>query len=389
MKDFEFHCFTKYLFGKETENQVGEEVKNFGDSVLLTYGSESIKKYGLYDKVIKSLKKQNIKITELSGIKPNPTYESVYEGIRLARDHDVDFILAVGGGSVIDASKAMAVGIPYEGDVVDFAQQKAVAQKSIPIGVVLTIPAAGSESSQYAVVSYEKEGYLWKRDAVWENFHLIRPRFAILNPELTFTLPPKQTACGIVDIMAHAMERFFTSVKNVELTDRLITGLLKTVIHNGRIVMQEPLNYDARAEIMWAGALAQNDLLGTGRANDFSSHMIEHELSGIYDIAHGEGLAVVFPAWMKYAYKYNEERFLQYAVDVWNVDPDFYNHERTILEGIRRQEEYYKELGLATRLSELNITNERFDEMAEKSVKMGSIKKLDKKDVLEILNMAI
>ncbi len=388
MKNFEFHCFTKYLFGKGTEDKVGEEVKKVGTKVLLTYGGGSIKQTGLYDKVIRSLKEQNIQITELSGIKPNPTYESVYEGIRLAREHGVDMILAVGGGSVIDASKAMAVGIPYEGDVVDFAQQKAVAQKSIPIGVILTIPAAGSESSQYAVVSYEKDGYLYKRDAVWENFHLIRPIFAILNPELTFTLPPKQTACGIVDIMAHAMERFFTSVTNVELTDRMITALLKTVINNGRLVMQEPENYNARAEIMWAGALAQNDLLGTGRANDFSSHMIEHELSGIYDIIHGEGLAVVFPAWMKYAYPYHEERFLQYAVEVWNVDHDFHNNERTILEGIRRQEDFFKELGLATRLSQLDIPDDRFTEMAEKAVKMGSIKKLDKNDILAILQIA-
>ncbi|MFO7929112.1 MAG: iron-containing alcohol dehydrogenase [Candidatus Humimicrobiaceae bacterium] len=388
MENFEFHCFTKYIFGKGTENQVGEEVKRFGSSVLLVYGGGSIKEFGLYDKVIKSLKDQGIKVTELSGVKPNPTYDSVYKGIELARDNNVDTILAVGGGSVIDASKAIAVGIPYEGDVVDFAEQKATPKESVPIGVILTIPAAGSESSQYAVVSYKKDGYLWKRDVVWENFHLIRPQFAILNPELTFTLPPFQTACGIVDIMGHTMERFFTSVKNVELTDRMSIGLLKTVINNGRIVMDEPENYDGRAEIMWAGALAQNDLLGTGRANDFSSHMIEHEISGIYDIAHGAGLAIIYPAWMKYVYKYNRERFLQYATEVWNVDHDFYDPERTILEGIRRQENFYKELGLATRLSGLNIPEDRFEEMAEKAVKAGSIKKLTREDIINILNLA-
>ncbi len=388
MENFEFHCFTNYIFGKGTENQVGEEVKRFGSSVLLVYGGGSIKEFGLYDKVIKSLKDKNIKVTELGGVKSNPTYDSVYKGIELARDNNVDMILAVGGGSVIDASKAIAVGIPYEGDVVDFAEQKATPKESVPIGVILTIPAAGSESSQYAVVSYKKDGYLWKRDVVWENFHLIRPQFAILNPELTFTLPSFQTACGIVDIMGHTMERFFTSVKNVELTDRMSAGLLKTVINNGRIVMDEPENYDSRAEIMWAGALAQNDLLGTGRANDFSSHMIEHEISGIYDIAHGAGLAIIYPAWMKYVYKYNKERFLQYATEVWNVDYDFYDPERTILEGIRRQENFYKELGLATRLSGLNIPDDRFEEMAEKAVKAGSIKELTKEDIINILNLA-
>ncbi len=263
-------------------------------------------------------------------------------GIKLAKEKGVGLILAVGGGSAIDSAKAIALGAKYDGDVWDFAEEKAVAKEALPVGVILTIPAAGSESSQYSVLTNEDGPYPLKRDVIVENNQLIRPQFAILNPVLTFTLPPFQTACGVSDILAHVMERYFTNVKDVELTDRLCEATMKTVINNGLIVMKEPENYSARAEVMWAGSIAHNDLLGTGRAGDFASHMIEHELSGLYDIAHGAGLSIIFPAWMKYMYKYNLPRFAQFAARVWNVDDNFFTMESMALEAIKRQTNFYK-----------------------------------------------
>jgi len=388
MDNFTYDRCTKVIFGKGTEDTVGGEVKKFGNTVLLHYGGGSIKKWGLYDKVVKSLKKSGIKVIELGGVKPNPTYDLIYEGIKLCRENSVDMVLAVGAGSAIDSAKGIAVGVPYDGDVLDIALNKVTPSDALPVGVVLTMPAAGSETSQYAVATYDDDGYPMKRDIVWENNQLIRPQFAIMNPELTFTLPPEQTANGVSDIMAHAMERYFTSVKNVELTDRLCEAVIKTAINNGSVVMKEPENYDARAEIMWAGSIAHNDLLGTGRQGDFVSHMVEHELSALYDIAHGAGLSIIFPAWMKYVYKYNMDRFLQFATRVWNVDHDFYNPEKTILEAIKKLEDFYKELGLPTRLGDLDIPDDRFEEMAEKAVKPGSIKKIDAKDIVEIFKLA-
>lgn len=389
MENFEFRNITKIIFGKETENQVGNEVKNYGNKVLLHYGSGSIKKYGLYNRVLKSLKKANIKIVELGGVQPNPRLNLIQEGIKVCRDNSVDLVLAVGGGSVIDSAKGIAVGVPYDGNVWDFALGKATAKEALPVGVVLTIPAAGSESSQYGVVTNEEGWY--KRDIVIENFEVIRPKFAILNPELTFTLPFFQTACGAVDIMAHAIERYFTQVKNVELTDRFCEGLIKTVINNTRIVFKEPKNYNARAEIMWAGSIAQNDFLHTGRIPDFGTHMIEHEVSGIYDVTHGAGLAVLQPAWMKYVYKENIEKFAQFAVRVWNEEVYFDSMERVALKGIENMSNFYKEIGLPTTLKALNIPDERFEEMAEKCVEngpVGNFKKLYKDDVIKILNLA-
>lgn len=388
MENFVFDYCTRVVFGKGTENQVGEIAKKYGNKVFLHYGGGSIKKWGLYNRVIKSLKKADIEVVELGGVRPNPTYDLIKKGIKICRENSVDLILAVGGGSVIDSAKGIAVGVPYDGDVLDFTIKKAIPKEALPLGVILTIPAAGSETSRYAVATYEEGGYSYKRDVVWENNEIIRPKFAILNPELSFTLPPYQTACGIADIMAHVAERYFTSVKNVELTDRLCEATLKTVINNGLIVMKEPENYDARAEIMWAGSIAQSDLLSTGRQADFASHMIEHELSGIYDITHGAGLAIIFPAWMKYVYKYNIDRFIQFATRVWGVEYNIYSPERTVLEGIKRMKNFFKEISLPTTLKELNIPEDRFEEMAKKAVKLGSIKKINANDIVEILKLA-
>lgn len=388
MINFEYLNPTKIIFGKGNEKRVGNEVIQYGKRILLHYGGGSIKKSGLYDTVVKSLEEAGVYFIELSGVKPNPRLSLVKEGIKLCRDNDIDFILAVGGGSVIDSAKAIAVGVKYQGDVWDFYEGKAVPTETLPVGVILTIAAAGSECSKSSVITNENGWY--KRGL---NVELIRPRFAILNPELTFTLPPYQTACGIADIMAHIMERYFTQVDNVELTDRLCEATLKTVIGNAAKVIREPDNYDARAEIMWAGTNAHNDLLSTGRISDFGSHAIEHELSGIYDVAHGAGLAVVFPAWMKYVYKNNIDRFVQFAVRVWNVEQYFDDPERTALEGIQRLESFFKSIGLPVTLKELNIPDDRLEEMAEKCRKgsdgtTGNFVKLNKEDILNILKLA-
>ncbi len=390
MDDFVFRGHTAIIFGRGTEKEAGKEVKAAGGkNVLLLYGQGSIKKSGLYQTVAASLKREGIETSELSGIKPNPRLSMVLKGIALCREHSVDFILAVGGGSVIDSAKAIAVGVPYTGDVWDFASKKIPPIKALPVGVVLTIPAAGSESSQYSVITNDEGPYPLKRDAVYANNEIIRPVFAILNPELTFDLPPFQTACGIVDIMSHVMERYFTSVKNVDFTDRLCEATLKTVIEAARLVLKEPRNYEARAQIMWAGSVAHNDLLGTGREGDWSSHAIEHELSAVYDMTHGAGLAIVLPAWAKFVHGRAIERFAQFAVRVWNVENDFNQPERTAMEGIARMEAFFKEIGLPTRLSEVKIGSEKFREMAEKSEKKGSIKKLDVNDVQRILETAL
>ncbi len=388
MENFIYDRSTKIIFGKETEKLVGKEVKKFASKIMLHYGGGSIKKSGLFDTVMKSLKDEGIEVIEYGGVKPNPTLNFARAGIKLAKEKGVGLILAVGGGSVIDSAKSIALGAKYDGDVWDFADKKAVAKEALPVGVILTLPAAGSESSQYCVLTNEDGPYPLKRDVIVENNQLIRPQFAILNPVLTFTLPPFQTACGVSDILAHVMERYFTNVKDVELTDRLCEATMKTVINNGLIIMKEPNNYGARAEVMWAGSIAHNDFLGTGRAGDFASHMIEHELSAIYDIAHGAGLSIIFPSWMKYAYKYNVARFAQFAARVWNVDDNLFSMESMALEAIKRLLSFYKELGLPTTLKEADIPAARFEEMAEKAVKLGNIKKTNAEDIVEIYKLS-
>ncbi|NLB42846.1 MAG: iron-containing alcohol dehydrogenase [Clostridiales bacterium] len=388
MNDFIFQSPTRIIFGKDTENQVGAEVKKFTKKVLLHYGGGSIKKTGLYDRVTASLKENDIEYIELSGVQPNPRVSLVREGIELCRNNDIDFILAVGGGSVIDSSKAIAVGVPYKGDVWDFYLGKSKINDSLPLGVILTLPAAGSEASPSSVLTNE-DGWLKKGTGS----DLIRPKFAIMNPELTFTLPEYQTACGVADMMAHIMERYFTHTADVDLTDRLCEATFRTIIENAPKVINNPEDYSARSEIMWAGTIAHNGLLGTGREEDWASHSIEHELSAIYDVAHGAGLAVVFPAWMKYVYKHNVPRFVQFAVRVWNVENDFHHPEKTALKGIEKTKEFFSSIGLPVTLEELGIMDDRLDEMADKCTAgdteaQGRIVKLHKKDVYEIYKLA-
>lgn len=388
MQNFEFLSPTRIIFGKGVEKDVGREVKKYGKKVLLHYGGSSIKKSGLYDVIIKSLKDEGVNFIELSGVQPNPRLSLVKKGIDLCRRENVDFILAVGGGSVIDSAKGISMGVHYDGDVWDFYISAVEPETVIPVGVVLTIPAAGSEASKSSVITNEDGWY--KRG---KNSGIIKPVFAIMNPELTFTLPPYQTACGATDIMAHVMERYFTNDTGVDLTDRLCEAVLKTIIANAPVALENPKDYDARANIMWASTLAHNDLLSTGRTGDWTSHQIEHELSGIYDVAHGAGLAVAFPAWMKYVFRHDVNRFVQFAVRVWGVDPTFDNPEKTALEGIKRLENFFRAIGLPVTLSELGITDDRLEEMANKcrktnGDKIGFFVPLDNSDILEILKLA-
>ncbi|QGU96301.1 iron-containing alcohol dehydrogenase [Clostridium bovifaecis] len=386
MINFSYQNATKIIFGKNTENRVGNETKKFGNKVLLHYGGGSIKKFGLYDRVVESLKSAGLEVLELSNVQPNPRLSLVREGIDLCRKNNIDFILAVGGGSVIDSAKAIGIGVPYEGDVWDFYTGKAKIKSTLPVGVILTIPAAGSESSTGSVITNEDGWY--KRGA---GSTLMRPVFAIMNPELTYTLPPYQTAAGAADMMAHIFERYFTNEPNVDLTDRLSEATLRTIIKNVPIALENSENYEARAEIMWAGTIAHNGLLGTGRIEDWATHDIEHELSGIYDITHGAGLAILFPAWMKYVYSQDVKRFAQFANRVWNVEIDVNSLERTALEGIEKTKAYFKRIGMPVSLSEANIPSDRFEEMAAKGTEngpLGSFVKLYKEDIVNIFNIA-
>ncbi len=386
MENFVFQNGTKIIFGEDTESLVGAEMNKVGKRILLHYGGGSIKESGLYDRIIKSLKEANLEIVELGGVKPNPRLSLVEEGIKLCKEQYIDSILAVGGGSVIDSAKAIAAGAVYDGDVWDFYTGKGEITKALSVGVVLTIPAAGSESSGATVITNEDGWY--KRGAGSE---VLRPQFSILNPVLTYTLPDYQTSCGVVDMFAHILERYFTNVQNVDLTDRMSEAVMKTIIDNAPKVLQNPTGYDARAEIMWAGTLAHNDLLSTGRIGDWASHDIEHEISGIYDIAHGAGLAIVFPAWMKYVYKHDIPRFAQYANRVWNVDINTFNLEETALEGIKRTKEFFKSIGMPVSLKDADVPVDRIPEMAKKGAEngpLGQFVPLYEKDIAAILELA-
>lgn len=389
MENFEFLSPTRIIFGRGVEERVGAETKKYAGKVLLHYGGGSIKRSGLYDRVVRSLNAAGVDFLELSGVQPNPRLGLVHEGIKICREQGVGFVLAVGGGSVIDSAKAIALGAPYSGDVWDFWANKAKPKEALPVGAVLTIPAAGSEASDSVVITNEDGWLKWGL-----NIELNRPRFAIMNPELTFTLPAYQTASGAVDIMAHVMERYFTNVKHVDLTDHLCEAVLKTMINNTAIALARPDDYNARAEMMWAGTLAHNGFLSTGRLGDWAPHQIEQELSAIYDVAHGAGLAVIFPAWMKYTLQRNLEKFTQFAVKVWGVEYNFNEPERTAEEGIRRLEDFYRRIGMPVTLRELGIPADRLEEMASKAIKpwtstVGNVSKLSRDEVLEVLKLAL
>lgn len=389
---FEYFSPTRVIFGKETEKQTGKLIREYGGSrVLVLYGGKSAIRSGLLDLVKESLKEKELYFQELGGIVPNPHLDKVYEGIEIGKNEGIDFLLAVGGGSVIDTAKAIAYGLGEpEKDVWELYEHTRKARKCLPVASVLTIAAAGSETSRSSVITNEKT--LEKR-AYDDN--LARPKFAIMNPEFTKTLPDYQTESGCTDIMMHTMERYFTNGGNMEITDALAEGLLRTVMENAKILHTEPDNYDARAEIMWAGSLAHNDLTGCGNdGGDFMSHKLEHELGGMFDVTHGAGLAAIWPSWARYVYKDCLPRFVKYAKNVMGVTAGG-SDEETALLGIKAMEEFYHSIGMPVNLKELGIhpTEEQIREMAEGCLKAsgsatGSAKKLDLQDMIRIYQMA-
>ena len=390
MQNFSYYSPTEFVFGRGAEEKAGEMIrKRGGTKALVHFGGGSAIKSGLMDRVTASLEAANIPYVTLGGVQPNPRSSLVYRGIELARAERVDFILAVGGGSVIDSSKAIALGVPYEGDFWDFFCGKARPEKALGVGVVLTLAAAGSEGSKSCVITQEDGGF--KRGCGSE---LNRPKFALMNPEVTYTLPAYQTACGATDMMAHVLERYFTNEKGVDLTDRLCEAVLSAVIKAAPIAIAEPDNYDARAQLMWASTLAHNDSCGLGREGDWASHQIEHELSARYDVAHGAGLAAVFPAWMRYQIDHDPMRFAQLAVRVWGCDMDFEHPEKTGLDGIGRFEQFLKDIGMPTRLSDMGVNPADIPAMAEKckrnnAGKLGFFRPLDTEDIANILYSAM
>ena len=349
MNDFDFYSPTYFVFGRGREAEAGTYVKKFGGSrVLVLYGGQSAKKSGLLDRVLASLNGAGLHTAELGGVKPNPRSGLVYEGIDLCRKEGIDFLLAVGGGSVIDTAKAIAIGVPYEGDFWDFFSGK-VPEKALPVGTVLTIAASGSEGSPDSIITNEKT--LDKNSAEAD---CLRPCFSILDPALTESLPPYQTACGVTDIMAHAFERYFTNTEDVEVTDRLLEGVLLTMLHEGPRVMADPHDYGARANIMWAGMVCHNDMMGVGRKQDWNSHHLEHVLSALYDCAHGAGLAVIMPAWMRYCADHHDGlRMAQMAVRVFGCQMDFADPRRTALEGIAAFRAFLKSMGMPLTFAEI------------------------------------
>ena len=388
MDNFTFCSPTNFIFGKGTENECGKYVKQYGGSkVLIHYGSGSVVRSGLLERVKKSLEAEGLAYVELGGVQPNPRDTLIYKGIELCRAEKVDFILSVGGGSCIDSAKGIAVGYYYDGDFWDFYEKKVSVTKALPIGTVLTIAAAGSEGSGASVVTKE-EGML-KRDV---GSDLLRPKFSILNPELTFTLPAYQTACGATDIMAHVFERYFTNTEEVEITDRLCEAVLLTMVKETPRVIAEPDNYGARANIMWAGTVAHNDIVGVGRSQDWNSHNIEHELSGLYDCAHGAGLAVIMPAWMEFVYKHDVDRFVQMATRVFGCELDKENPENTAKAGIKAFRQFLHEIGMPINFEELGAREEDISVLVEKlgigDGQTWGFVRLSAKDVAEIYTIA-
>ena len=391
MLNFEYYTPTRVVFGKNTENQVGRLVKEQNcKKVLVHYGSQSAVKSGLLDRIYASLKEASIEYVSLGGVVPNPRISKAREGIELCRKEGVDFILAVGGGSVIDSAKAIGYGVACGGDVWDFYSKKRIPTACLPIGCVLTIAAAGSEMSNSSVLTNE-EGWL-KRGC---NNDLCRCRFAVMNPELTYTLPKYQTASGCVDILMHTMERYFNNNQSMDLTDHLCEALMRTVMMNGRILMQSPENYDARAEIMWAGSLSHNGLMGCGTdGGDWSCHQLEHELGGMFDVAHGAGLAAVWGSWARYVMDANVERFAQFACNVFEI-PCGSDLKEAALKGIEAMEQFYRYMEMPTSVSDLGIslTDEQIETLSykcsfENTRTIGVVKKLNMEDMANIYRMA-
>lgn len=400
MNNFVFYSPTEFVFGKGTESQVGALSKRYGaHNVLVVYGAESAKKSGLLDRVVSALESEGLKVVLLGGVKPNPTDPKVYEGIEIARKEKIDFVLAVGGGSVIDTAKSICAGVPYDGDFWDFYIGKSKPVAALPVGTVLTIPAAGSEGSGNAVITREAT----KQKLGMKQPMLLRPKFSIMNPELTFTLPAWQTASGIADMIAHILERYLSNTDDVMIGDRLAEGAILAIIEAAGRVMRNPADYGARANIMWSGMIAHNDTCSAGREEDWSTHAIEHELSALYDVTHGAGLAVMFPAYLTYMAKHHPDKVTQLAMRVFGVkasteDVRFMSSEekeRVALDGISRLRSFFRyTLNLPVTLPALGIENPDFDTLVKrlhenKGQTFGSYYKLTPDVTREIYHIAM
>ena len=386
MFGFEYYSPTKVIFGKGTENQAGELVKAYGaKKVLIHYGGKSAVKSGLIDRVKASLDAAGVAHVELGGVVPNPHLSKVREGIALGKKEGIDFILAVGGGSTIDSSKAISYGLAEpEKDVWELFEKKRTAQKFLPIASVLTIAAAGSETSNSCVITNEET-----KEKRSYNDDIARPKFAIMNPELTMTLPDYQTESGCTDIMMHTMERYFVEEDSINFTDEIAFGLLKAVIKAGKKVMENPNDFEARASLMLASSFSHNGLTGMGTKMYFTVHRLEHVLSGTYDnVSHGAGLAVLFPAWAKWVYPKLETKFLRFALEVMKVEKQDTN-DKTIMAAINKLESFYKELGMPTRFKDLKIDEKAVDELIKKSTNIPSFIKLDSRDIEMIYKNAL
>ncbi|MDD4569810.1 MAG: iron-containing alcohol dehydrogenase [Tepidanaerobacteraceae bacterium] len=386
MNSFFYYNPTKLVFGKDSLDEVKDLIDNKHKKVLLHYGGGSIKKSGLYDKVTGILKGKELEIVELPGVESNPKLSLVKKGIEICRENEITFILAVGGGSVIDSAKTIAAGVLYDGDIWDCFTGKGSFNEALPVGVVLTIPASGSEMSSSAVVTNEDGKFKMSIE-----HDCLRPEFAILNPEITLTLPNKQTFAGIIDMISHVLERYFTQTIDVDLTDKLCEATLKTIMNNAYKLKEDPMDYDARAEIMLSGTIAHNGILGLGRQEDWGTHRIGHELTALYGTTHGVTLAIIFPAWMKYVYKENISRFVQFAENVFGVLKAGKNSEQVALEGIKEFENFIRDMNMPTSLPEYKLPTDDFELIAQKCTKgsyVGRFKKLYKKDVINILKLA-
>lgn len=392
MQDFNFYAPTQVVFGKNSESKVGELVKKYGGTkVLLHFGGQSAIKSGLLAEVEANLKAAGVDFVKLGGVVPNPRVSKVREGIDICKREGIDFLLAVGGGSVIDSCKAISAGRYFEGDVWDLYLKKARATKYMPIGCILTIPAAGSEMSDGSVITNE-EGWL-KKDYCVNEF---RCKFAIMNPERTYSLPAWQTACGVTDIMMHTMERYFSKDDDMEVTDSIAESVLRTAKSQVIKVLANPTDYNSRAQIMWAGSLAHNDLTGCGTSGDWATHNLEHELSGMFDVSHGAGLAALWGSWARYTRNENISRFVRFAVNVMGVEQNFHSAEETAEAGIKAMEAFYHSIGMPTSIKELigrDITDAEIAEMADKCSNygqntVGCLKKLSREDMINIYKMA-
>lgn len=383
MLNFNYFIPTEIIFGQGQISTLSDKIKNY-NRILFTLGGGSIKKIGLYEKVIDALKDKIF--FELSGIKPNPRLSTVKKGIALCREENIDFILAVGGGSVIDCSKAIAAGVPYQGDVWDLFMKKAPIEKALPVGTVLTLAATASEMNASAVISNQET-----QQKISITSNLLRPKFSILDPSYTTTVPEMHTVAGVVDIMCHVFEQYFDSTKAAYLQDRLAEGIIKTCINYGPTVIENPNDYEARANIMWAGSLALCGLLLSGKQGDFASHKIAHAIGALYDLTHGVILAILFPNWMKHVMEQDIDKFAEYAQNVWNI-PDRGDKKDIAHLGIEKTREFFCSLGMPMKLSEVNIHEEAFEEIATTGAyfgEIGNLKKLNKEDILNILKLSV